>query len=240
MMDKVQRSFAVLFLFLMEYPLHLCVPYADYFPLERQPNVTKQPIQFGKQFHLVHGAIPRPKAPSTTPMQPPASTDDEKSEPARTTLGFIGYSVGLNTNPWNAAFQASLSMRFSRQQYWSGLSCPSPGYLPDPRIEPKFLYVSYITSRLVEAEEKQQLASLYKNIKIPSLGDEEEFFEDESQDESTYLLPENEKELENFIHSVIRSKRRKHFEKKRLNAAQNLVKEVKVKDPVHTAEVGSL
>ena len=56
-------------------------------------------------------------------------------------------------------------------------------------------------SRLVEAEEKQQLASLYKNIKIPSLGDEEEFFEDESQDESTYLLPENEKELENFIHS---------------------------------------
>ncbi|XP_059733271.1 zinc finger protein 606 isoform X6 [Bos taurus] len=77
-------------------------PARDYFPLERRPNVTKQPIQFGKQFHLAHGAIPRPRAPSTTPMQPPASTDEEKSEPARTTLGFIGYSVGLNTNPWNA------------------------------------------------------------------------------------------------------------------------------------------
>ena len=29
-------------------------------------------------------------------------SDDEKNEPARTTLGFIAYSMGLNTNPWNA------------------------------------------------------------------------------------------------------------------------------------------
>ena len=29
-----------------------------------------------------------------------------------------------------------LSMGFSRQEYWSGLPCPSPGYLPDPGIEP--------------------------------------------------------------------------------------------------------
>ena len=27
-------------------------------------------------------------------------------------------------------------MGFSRQEYWSGLSFPSPGYLPNPRIEP--------------------------------------------------------------------------------------------------------
>jgi len=27
-------------------------------------------------------------------------------------------------------------MGFSRQEYWSGLSFPSPGYLPDPGIEP--------------------------------------------------------------------------------------------------------
>ena len=31
MMDQVQSSFAVLFLFLMECPLHLCVPYAGEF-----------------------------------------------------------------------------------------------------------------------------------------------------------------------------------------------------------------
>ena len=32
--------------------------------------------------------------------------------------------------------QASLTMGFSRQEYWSGLPCPSPGDLPDPWVEP--------------------------------------------------------------------------------------------------------
>ena len=31
---------------------------------------------------------------------------------------------------------APLSLGFSRQEYWSGLPLPSPGYLPDPGIEP--------------------------------------------------------------------------------------------------------
>ena len=34
------------------------------------------------------------------------------------------------------AHQAPLSMEFSRQEYWSGLPCPSPGDLSDPEIEP--------------------------------------------------------------------------------------------------------
>ena len=34
---------------------------------------------------------------------------------------------------------APLSMEFSRQEYWSGLPFPSPGYLSDPGIEPKSL-----------------------------------------------------------------------------------------------------
>ena len=37
--------------------------------------------------------------------------------------------------PWTVAHQAPLSMEFSRQEYWSGLPFPSPGYLPDPGIE---------------------------------------------------------------------------------------------------------
>ena len=37
---------------------------------------------------------------------------------------------------WTAAFQAPLSMGFSRQEYWSGLPFSSPGDLPDPGIEP--------------------------------------------------------------------------------------------------------
>jgi len=39
--------------------------------------------------------------------------------------------------PWAVARQVPLSMGFSRQEYWSGLPFPSPGDLPDPRIEPR-------------------------------------------------------------------------------------------------------
>ena len=38
--------------------------------------------------------------------------------------------------PGTVAYQASQSMGLSRQEYWSGLPFPSPGYLPDPEIEP--------------------------------------------------------------------------------------------------------
>ena len=45
--------------------------------------------------------------------------------------------VRLFVTPWTVAHQAPLSMGFSRQEYWSGLPFPSPGNLPDPRIEPR-------------------------------------------------------------------------------------------------------
>ena len=38
--------------------------------------------------------------------------------------------------PWTIAYQAPPSMGFSRQEYWSGLPFPSPGYLPNSGIEP--------------------------------------------------------------------------------------------------------
>ena len=38
---------------------------------------------------------------------------------------------------WTIAYQAPLSMGFSRQEYWSGLPFPSPGNLPNPGIEPR-------------------------------------------------------------------------------------------------------
>ena len=37
---------------------------------------------------------------------------------------------------WTVAHQAPLSMRFHRQEHWSGLPFPSPGDLPNPGIEP--------------------------------------------------------------------------------------------------------
>ena len=44
--------------------------------------------------------------------------------------------VQLFATPWTVAYQASPSMGFSRQEYWSGLPFPLPGDLPDPGIEP--------------------------------------------------------------------------------------------------------
>ena len=37
---------------------------------------------------------------------------------------------------WTVALKASLSMGFSRQEYWSGLPFHPPGDLPSPGIEP--------------------------------------------------------------------------------------------------------
>ncbi|KAM9632848.1 uncharacterized protein C19orf18 homolog [Trichechus inunguis] len=117
-MNKVQNSFTFLFLFLMECPLHLCLPYAALIP--HRPALVRVIV-----------------------------------------AACIAISIAL----------------------LGGIA------------------VFCVIHRLVQAEERQQLVLLYKNVRIPSLEDEEEGSEDEGQDESTYLLPENEKELEKFIHS---------------------------------------
>ena len=47
--------------------------------------------------------------------------------------------VWLFATPWTVACQTPLSMGFSRQEYWSGLSFPSLGDLPDPGIKRRSL-----------------------------------------------------------------------------------------------------
>ena len=55
-------------------------------------------------------------------------------------LGYVCASllsrVWLLATPWTVARQALLFMEFSRQEYYSGLSFPTPGDLPDPGIKP--------------------------------------------------------------------------------------------------------
>ena len=55
-------------------------------------------------------------------------------------LGWFGVLVTKScptlANPWTVPCQAPLSMGFSSQEYWSGLTFPSPGDLPNPGIEP--------------------------------------------------------------------------------------------------------
>ena len=47
--------------------------------------------------------------------------------------------VRLCVTLWTEAWQAPLSVGFSRQERWSGLPCPPPGDLPDLKIEPMSL-----------------------------------------------------------------------------------------------------
>ena len=43
--------------------------------------------------------------------------------------------VRLFATPWTVALQALLSIEVSRQAYLSGLSFPTPGDIPNPRIK---------------------------------------------------------------------------------------------------------
>ena len=51
--------------------------------------------------------------------------------------GLVAKSCLTLAIPWTVAYQAPLSMGFSRQEYWSGLPFPSPGDLPNPGIKPR-------------------------------------------------------------------------------------------------------
>ena len=59
---------------------------------------------------------------------------------------FFSY-VRLFATLWTVACQATLSMRFSRQEYWTGLSCSPPGDLPEPGIKPTSLMSLALPSR---------------------------------------------------------------------------------------------
>ena len=62
--------------------------------------------------------------------------------------------VQLFATLWTVAYQASPSMGFSRQEYWSRLPFPSPGDLPNPGIEPGS-----------PAEGEEELKSLLMKVK---------------------------------------------------------------------------
>ena len=46
-----------------------------------------------------------------------------------------------SATPWTVDCQAPLSMGFSRQEYWSGLSFPTPGDHPDKGLNPHLLHL---------------------------------------------------------------------------------------------------
>ena len=77
--------------------------------------------------------------------------------------------VQLFATLWAVARQASLSMGFSRQEYWSGLQFPPPEDHPDPVIElaslmsPAFVDGIFTTSTTREAQVEGTMSENSKN-----------------------------------------------------------------------------
>ncbi|XP_043455969.1 uncharacterized protein C19orf18 homolog [Prionailurus bengalensis] len=167
------------------------------------------------------------------PRQLPGNNGNGKGDthnPIKTNGSLTTYAAPLNADTWNAA----LIPRRPALVQVIVIACIAFSIALICGIS-----ISYVIYRLVQAEERQQLAWLYNNVRIPLLGDKDEGSEDESQDESTYLLPENEKELEKFIHSVIRSKRRKHMEN-RLKKEQSLSRETSLDNSMQSVSPENL
>ena len=85
-----------------------------------------------------------------------------------------------SATPWTVAHQASLSIGFSRQEYWRGLPCPSPDDLPTPGIESASLmspaaagglFTSSTTQEacILRAEKMVLLALLSRLLQVYSL-----------------------------------------------------------------------
>ena len=84
--------------------------------------------------------------------------------------------VELFVTPWTVTCQAPLFIKFSKQEYWSGLTFPTPGNLPDPGMESTFptslalagssLPLSHLGSQEVH-ERKCQLLSYAQLFVVP-------------------------------------------------------------------------
>ena len=76
------------------------------------------------------GHTPGPSGCSRQPNR--VQVIERKKEKKMKSLSHVQLFVTL----WTVARQASPSMGFSRQEYWSRLPFPSPGDIPDPEIKP--------------------------------------------------------------------------------------------------------
>ena len=93
--------------------------------------------------------------------------------------------VHLRASPWTVACKAPLSIGFSRQDYWSGLSRPPPGGIfPTQGLDPCLLGLLYWQTGSLPGKRKVSLGRPTNNVNV------EVNFSDVSstcRDESTYL-----------------------------------------------------
>ena len=76
--------------------------------------------------------------------------------------------VRLFVTPWTVAHQALLSMEFSRQEYWSGLSFPSLGDLPNPGIEPMSLEPPALARGFFTTSPRRKQLVIYTSVVVIS------------------------------------------------------------------------
>ena len=72
----------------------------------------------------------------------------DSSSPVHASQCYSVSRVQLFAIPWTVAHQAPLSTEFSRQEYWSGLLCPSPGIFPTRGSNPGLLHCRQILYQL--------------------------------------------------------------------------------------------
>ena len=91
-------------------------------------------ISFSRASSRPRGQNPSLTSPALTSAFFTTSTTWEAPQKASQSVHSLSH-VWLFVTPWNVARLAPFSMGFSRQEYWGGLLFPSPGDLPNPRIE---------------------------------------------------------------------------------------------------------
>ena len=65
---------------------------------------------------------------------------------------------------WTVVCQAPLSMGFSRYKYWSGLPCPPPRGLPNPRIKPVSLTSPALAGRFFNTSTTREAQGKRKGL----------------------------------------------------------------------------
>ena len=71
--------------------------------------------------------------------------------------------VRLLATPYTVVHQANLSMKFSRQDYWKGLTFPTPGDLSDPGFKPMSLVSPALAGGFFTPEPPGKPANVLKN-----------------------------------------------------------------------------
>ncbi|EHB05278.1 hypothetical protein GW7_05608, partial [Heterocephalus glaber] len=171
--------FTFMFLFLLECPFFVCLPYTDGFH-----SVGKTTSLPGNE---------QSQTPRNIIKQPRSSF--VSVDVASLVLSQSKGLAGIPTKPMNLLRNRAVTPHRPAIFQVILVTCVAFGIAVICGI-----IFFYITHRMVKAEERQQFTLLYENVQIPLLGDQEGS-EDSGPEESTHLLLENEKELGNFTSS---------------------------------------